>query len=189
MFDRLRLRLAVRLTDWALPIIEGKSRYSWQIIGDKSDPYVVRFKIFNTRWLKIYLHLFLRSDSDEALHDHPSHNLSFILSGAYTEWMPYRWSPNPPREFVGSDMVHHDYWPVNRILTFQFRKAGDLVLRHAAMPHRIELDKPGVITLFFMTGDVREWGFHCPHGWRHWKDYTNFSREGHSGSVGKGCGD
>ena len=25
----------------------------------------------------------------------------------------------------------------------------------------------------FITGPViREWGFHCPNGWRHWKQFT-----------------
>lgn len=197
-FWRTRRSLANRLAQWAREIVDGKNtKYKWQIIGGDADPYMVRWTIYRNRFLKVYVHLFLRPDSDEALHDHPAHNLSFILDGGYDEWLPARWHPNPPLEFVGSGLVHHDYWPINRELIWKRRLPGDLVFRRAAMPHRIELH-PGLksegkyrkaISLFFMTGNVREWGFHCPHGWRHWKDYTNFQRQGHSGTVGKGCGD
>jgi len=31
---------------------------------------------------------------------------------------------------------------------------------------------------------VREWGFHCPRGWMHWKQYTDAQD---SGAIGRGC--
>lgn len=34
---------------------------------------------------------------------------------------------------------------------------------------------------------VREWGFDCPQGWRHWTEYTK--GEGHTSGVGRGCGE
>jgi hypothetical protein len=39
----------------------------------------------------------------------------------------------------------------------------------------------------FMTGPkVREWGFACPKGWVHWRDFTG----GENGElVGRGCGE
>lgn len=208
MRSRIRMAITARLAKWAHRVINGRI-YHWQTIGGDTDPYMIRWIVFKNRWLKIYLHLILRSDSDtdEVLHDHPGNNVSFILEGGYLEWTPAHWVQNPPHEFVGSDMVHHDYWPINRQLKMRHREPGDLVFRRAAMPHRIELDRSAVIhsthdlavvvkgpevpaiSLFVMTGDVREWGFHCPRGWQHWKEYTNFARDGNSGTVGRGCGD
>jgi len=38
-----------------------------------------------------------------------------------------------------------------------------------------------------MTGPrVREWGFHCPNGWRHWKDFVS---QENKGEQGVGCGE
>src|SRR5271156_1916144 len=57
------------------------------IVGGKEFPYMRRWWIIpRNRVFNIYLHHFLRSDDDRALHDHPSWNISFILEGAYTEW-------------------------------------------------------------------------------------------------------
>ena len=42
----------------------------------------------------------------------------------------------------------------------------------------------------FITGPVtREWGFHCPQGWRHWKDFTSYREVGEDGRgcIGRGC--
>lgn len=43
------------------------------------------FLIPKNRFLKIYLHKFMRSDEDRALHDHPWSFLSIILRGGYFE--------------------------------------------------------------------------------------------------------
>ena len=57
-----------------------------RIIGGASDPYLRRwFIIPRNRWFNIYLHQFLRSDDDRALHDHPWVNLSILLTGRYME--------------------------------------------------------------------------------------------------------
>jgi len=34
---------------------------------------------------------------------------------------------------------------------------------------------------------VRRWGFHCKHGWVHWRDFTNPADGGRT--VGRGCGE
>jgi hypothetical protein len=45
--------------------------------------------------------------------------------------------------------------------------------------------KPAPCWTVFITGPiVREWGFHCPKGWVHWREFTD-ARD--SGSIGKGC--
>lgn len=59
--------------------------------------------------------------------------------------------------------------------------------RHAYRrePHRLEVPEGGrALSLFFTGAKEREWGFHCPNGWRHWQDFTG----GANGEiVGRGC--
>src|SRR5699024_2961405 len=103
-----------------------------------------------------YLHRFLRSDDDRALHDHPWPWATLILDGTYIEHLPADPSDpaGPTRAFA--------------------RHAGEIVIRRdASRPHRVELiDGQPVTTLFFTGGKCREWGFWCKQGWRHWREFT-----------------
>lgn len=129
------------------------------VIGPPDDPYLHRWWLIpRNRWFNIYLHHFMRSDDDRALHDHPWWNLSILLKGGYIEHLP--------------DGVK------------KYRVLGDFVWRRATQAHRIELAAGPVWTLFITGRRVREWGFLCPQGWRHWRDFT----AGPSGeTIGKGC--
>jgi hypothetical protein len=129
------------------------------IIGGSERPYMLRWWIIpKNRWFNVYLHHFLRSDDDRALHDHPWWNLSVLLTGSYIEHTP-----------KGS---------------FR-RRRGRIVLRGARSTHRIELDHGPVWTLFLTGPKIREWGFHCPKGWRHWEEFTEPTDGG--STTGKGC--
>ena len=132
------------------------------IIGDPRRPYMLRwFLIPRNRFFNVYHHRILRSDDDRALHDHPWWSLSIVLDGQMLEVLP--------------DDVRR-----------QLRE-GDIVLRRADSAHRLELrDHAWCHTLFITGPRIREWGFHCPQGWKHWKDFT---APGDSGQVGKGCDD
>ncbi|MDN5849106.1 MAG: hypothetical protein L0H63_05630, partial [Nitrococcus sp.] len=58
-------------------------------------------------------------------------------------------------------------------------------LRRARSAHRLALiDAEPVITLFITGPRVREWGFHCPQGWRHWRAFTAADNPGR---IGRGC--
>ena len=95
------------------------------------------------------------------MHDHPWANVSVIIRGGYIEHTP---------EGV-----------------FE-RHEGDVIERAATALHRLEL-LPGIsrtISLFSTGPKVREWGFACPQGWVHWKD---FCAPGDSSKVGRGCGE
>jgi hypothetical protein len=140
------------------------------VIGGRDDPYLCRW--FLTPWSgnkrgiakllpNVYLHLFLRSDADFALHDHPWANLSILLDGTYVE------------HTIRNGGVH--------IRTRRF--AGDMKARRASAAHRIEIVAP-CWSLFLTGPTVRDWGFHCPQGWRHWKDFVD---EADSGAIGNGC--
>lgn len=116
--------------------------------------------------MNVYLHDIRKSDDDRAMHDHPWANTSYLLVGGYMEHTP---------EGV-----------------FE-RRAGEVIHRPAEAAHRLELI-PGVRAIsLFMTGPkVREWGFHCPKGWVHWKDFTDFDpSQGRvdSSHTGRGCGE
>ncbi|SRR5216684_1094151 len=109
------------------------------------------------RFFNIYLHQFLHSDDDRALHDHPWLNMSLLLCGSYIEHMPD---------------------------TRKCYVTGDIKFRLAHSPHRIELIGTECWTLFITGPVIREWGFHCPNGWRPWKQYVEGKDKG---KVGRGC--
>lgn len=126
------------------------------VIGDN---YLRRWWIIpRNDFCNIYLHEILRSDDDRALHDHPWENSSWLLDGSYIEHVPH-----------GHSAV---------------RTAGDFITRPATTLHRLEIPEGGRAVSLFMTGPkVREWGFACPQGWRHWKDFVGED----VGQVGRGC--
>jgi hypothetical protein len=134
------------------------------VIGGPANPYLFRWYLIpRNRVFNIYLHKFLRSDDDRALHDHPWPNLSFLLAGAYTE---------------------HTI-PAGGINVRTVYKAGDIKVRMPGAAHRVELHDGPCWTLFITGPHLREWGFHCPDiGWRHWRDFTSAK---HSGEIGRGC--
>lgn len=128
------------------------------VVHNASGPYLSRWYLIpRNRWLNVYLHRFDGSDEDRALHDHPWASLSVMLRGEMVE------------------------------VTAQGRrtiKAGAVRLRRAKFAHRLEHVGLTTWTLFITGPRVREWGFHCPNGWRHWQAFTD-ARD--SGKVGRGC--
>ena len=135
------------------------------IIGGALDPYIRRWWVIpRNRFFNIYLHHFLRSDDDRALHDHPWWNLSILLQGRYIEHTIS----------AGGINVHTE------------RCAGQVKFRRAKAAHRIELIDGPCWTLFITGPRLREWGFHCRLGWVHWKEFTKPEKKG---EVGRGCGE
>jgi hypothetical protein len=118
------------------------------------------------RWFNIYLHQFLHSDDDRALHDHPWWNMSWLLAGQYWEWTT-----------VGKA-------PCRQSSECLLRSAGNKVYRRAEKPHRIELVSSECWSLFITGPVVREWGFHCPNGWRPWHEFVKADSPG---QIGRGC--
>jgi hypothetical protein len=120
---------------------------------------IPRNPIFN-----VYLHQFLRSDDDRALHDHPWMNCSVLLQGSYVE------------HTVAAGGIN----------VRTLRQVGDVVVRRSGrMAHRVELVDGHCWTLFITGPRYREWGFHCPDaGWIHWKRFT---ADHDPGAIGQGC--
>jgi hypothetical protein len=145
--------------EWAFSYI-NKNPIPNFTIGDSDYVYLQRwFIVPRNPWNNVYLHRFLNSDDDRALHDHPWDNKSWIISGECNEHV------------LGGSVIH--------------RKAGDIVARNAIQAHRIELISGPLITLFFTGPIIRSWGFYCPQGWRHWRDFVSLTSEGNK--RGKGC--
>lgn len=141
----------------------AESRKPDFIIGGSDDPYMLRWWIIpRNKFFNIYLHRFLRSDDNRALHDHPWINCSYLLLGEYTEWT------------IEAGGVHKS----------RIAKQGSVKFRGAAFAHRVELHNGPCWSLFITGPVIREWGFHCTKGWRSWKIFTN---ESDKGVIGRGC--
>lgn len=133
------------------------------VIGREPDAYLRRWWIIpRNRWFNIYLHQFLRSDDDRALHDHPWPNLSILLVGSYTE------------HTISAGGVN-----VRKVYP-----QGSFKFRRATAAHRVELHDGPSWSLFITGPVIREWGFHCPHGWRPWREFVD---DRDAGQIGKGC--
>ena len=143
---------------WAEGVMQREPDF---VIGPRDNPYLRRWWIIpRNEGCNVYLHEILRSDDDRALHDHPWANTSMLLAGRYVEHIG-----------VGSTL----------------REAGSIVSRLASDSHRLEILPGERAVSLFMTGPkTREWGFWCPNGWVHWRDFT----AGDNGElVGRGCGE
>lgn len=145
------------------------------IIGPLDDPYILRWVLLRFRGWQLALHKIVRSDDDRALHDHVGDNWSLILRGSYLDVRAHEWEHYPD---------HDDGAPYKLVRWFEYRRAET--------PHRLVLrdDKP-VWTLWLRGPMRRDWGFHCPKGWRHWRDYCDMKPgEGFAkaySQVGRGC--
>lgn len=153
------------------------------IIGDPKNPVYYRWQLFKIRGFQLCLHKWMRSDDDRALHDHQGDSISFILNGGYTEIVRHTWMwPGWDGIYRNTqDVPHwrHMWWPI---------------YRKAETPHRVVLrwDSAPVWSLWFRWPPRREWGFHCPKGWKHWKDFLNSRGDYYAAGTsetGKGCGE
>lgn len=154
------------------------------VIGGKDNPYLLRWHVIpRNRWFNIYFHIFCRSDDDRALHDHPWHSCSIILEKGYYEVLPETFH-----------RAHGSYTDYQRTVSI-WRPEGSVIFRRPKQAHRVALDyvestdeQIQASTIFITGPRLREWGFHCPQGWKDWRDFTNF-RQGDSTSIGPGCDD
>lgn len=160
--------ISERILRWA------RNRRPDFIIGGHERPYLRRHWLLpRNRFFNVYVHEFLRSDDDRALHDHPwAFNASWLIDGEYYE------------HTIASGGVHEHTRRVD----------GDFKFRWGPAPHRVELVEVQVSDVVhytipcwtvFITGPVvREWGFHCPTRWIPWRQFVD---ERDSGAIGRGC--
>lgn len=133
------------------------------VIGDR---YLQRWYLIpRNPILNVYLHRFEGSDDDRALHDHPWHSLSILLKGRL-------------REYVFSNAL-----PPGKMIEIRHPSRFLPVFRRATHAHRLELIQGPAWTIFITGPRFRQWGFHCPNGWRHWRNFTDASGL----RTGRGC--
>jgi hypothetical protein len=133
----------------------GTSWCVWRWTVTDSE-YIVRLHILKTPWFAVCLHWIKKPDPEPYLHDHPVSFISIILRGGYEEKKGCGWY----RTFRAAYLKRN--WNER---VFNFIRAD----RQSV--HRIVTVEPNTLTLVFMGPKVREWGFHTPDGWVHWKDY------------------
>lgn len=147
------------------------------IIGPPSAPCYYRWQLFKFRGFQLCLHKWLRSDDDRALHDHSGDSISVILNHGYIE--------------IERTQVVGSYGMTYRDAT-HFRRPFWPIFRKAETPHRVVLDfmSAPVWSLWFRWPPRRDWGFHCPKGWRHWQEYVSNRQDYYKtgiSEVGPGC--
>lgn len=142
----------------------AQSRAPDFVIGLPDDPYMQRWWVIpRNRIFNIYLHRFLHSDDDRALHDHPWFNVSILLKGKYVENTIAAGGVKYAQEF----------------------RTGACKFRSPWAAHQIEIVPGTECWSLFITGPVmRNWGFHCPAGWRPWQVFV---KDGQKGQIGRGC--
>lgn len=145
------------------------------VIGGADRPYLRRWWVIpRNRLFNVYLHEFLRSDDDRALHDHPWPDASILLRGAYYE------------HTIAAGGI--EKWRLLCAPAVRVRPSGKFAHRIALLADALIDGRPNEVpcwTLFITGPRYREWGFHCPRaGWIHWKKFT---ADDDIGKVGKGC--
>lgn len=116
------------------------------VIGPESDPYMIRCRIFECPWFRVFFHRILRSDSDRHLHDHPFNFVSFMVRGCYTEI----------REQGSAGIVY---------------SVPSIIFRRATDRHRLVIGDRPAWTLVLAGRRLREWGFMTEQGWVAWREY------------------
>ena len=124
------------------------------VIGEK---YLYRWHVIpRNRFFNVYIHKFVGSDDPRTLHDHPWYSVSLLLKGEFVE---------------------HSFKGVRHIPRFI------PVFRTAKFAHRLELVQGPAWTLFVTGPRIRQWGFFCPKGWKHWSQCADEKGSG----IGSGC--
>lgn len=115
--------------------------WRWTTIDSE---YLTRLHVLKTPWFAICVHWIKRPDPEPFDHDHPVSFLSVIVHGGYVEM---------------------------RNGEAKRRRCLNVIKASLEDRHTIIEVLPNTVTLCLMGPKIREWGFHTPSGWRHWKDY------------------
>ncbi len=143
--------------------------FSHKIIQNcDGDPYLLRWYVFKTARVSLFLHKFIRSDEDRALHDHPWAFLVIPVWRGYVEHShscmvnPKGNCPATCSLFRPERQRHLRVYP---LLSTRYRPA--------TYCHRVELieGKPAWSVFFHFTNE-REWGFHPAEGFINWKAWA-----------------
>ncbi|MCP9276926.1 hypothetical protein [Mycolicibacterium arenosum] len=124
---------------WLRTLLSGRPH---QVVRNADGAYLHRWYLLpHNRFHNLYLHRFVQSDDDRALHDHPWAFVTVVLVGRY-------------REVTECGVLE--------------RRPGAIARRRADHRHRVALlrDREGrerrCWTVVLTGPNVRTWGFWCP---------------------------
>lgn len=128
------------------------------------EPYLRRWHLIpRNRFFNVYLHHFVGSDDERALHDHPWASLSFLLRGTLRE-----------AYFDETDREEAEQYGNNYAFSWWRVRWMRPVYRRAKFSHRLIVMPGETAWTLFLTGPrIRAWGFWCPGGWKYWRDYES----------------
>lgn len=159
------------------------------------DPYLFRWYVFKSRWVSLFVHKFVRSDEDRALHDHPWAFLVIPIWRGYVEHSDVRVDPkdlkaNLAEWVVGRREVKRRVWPIIgtrlRPATYRHRvklipapwinaaESFDYRDTSTADEYRVKCIRQVLPSwsLFFHFPKIREWGFWPSQGFVKWNIWS-----------------
>jgi hypothetical protein len=130
------------------------------IVNCEREPYLHRWYVLRTERVGVFIHRFVRSDEDRALHDHPWSFIVIPLWGGYIEHsdrLPQVWGVDLGYRIP----VRRRVWP---LISTRYRGTD--------YRHRVELvnERPSW-SLFIRFKKVREWGFWPKTGFILWNKW------------------
>lgn len=88
------------------------ARLPLRIISEDGRPYLERYFVFHTPWLRCYVHRFVGSDPERGLHDHPWRwAASLVLTGWYIEHKRDGYHRRTFGNVLGGDTFHRVILP------------------------------------------------------------------------------
>lgn len=145
---------------------------SRKVIGRPDNPMLVRWRLLQTPWFGVYLHLIHREDLDRLPHDHPWVFWSWVLRGAYREEF------HPDARLIGAKHGHgrdvREFCSPWLALAHRWRwRRGAGWAHHFPLrsAHRIIGVKAHTTTLVLVGRKKRTWGFYDGRGFIDWREY------------------
>ena len=123
------------------------------------DPYLHRWYIFRTERVALFLHKFIRSDEDRALHDHPWAFLVIPIWRGY--WEHSQKGKRRVLPIIGTRLRPATYRHRVELLSYMFCAGTGEWEQYT----KIELP---AWSLFFRFTRIRDWGFWANNGFIKW---------------------
>lgn len=154
------------------------------IVNCERDPYLHRWFLIRLPWFGVFIHKFVRSDEDRALHDHPWSFIVIPLWGGYIEHSERRirelriTDAFPLRESYVDEKGVRRAVPLDPDAMAPVRRRVRPLIstryRPAEYRHRVELiDGRPSWSLFIRFRKRREWGFWEKTGFVQWNNWWN----------------
>lgn len=156
------------------------------IVNCDRDPYLLRWYLFKTARVSCFIHKFIRSDEDRALHDHPWAFLVIPIWRGYIEYSSWKlrevalhrglvFESVKGWTVIGEPPNQRGVPPSNEQMVTIKKRIWPLWstrYRAATYCHRVEIieDRPSW-SIFFHFKRERDWGFHPAEGFTLWNKW------------------